>query len=305
MAKEYTVLGAQLKCPMGTAPSSLIVLPQHRVQLGGKFKANIGDCAPMVNVPPFGLCKSMANPAVAAATAANKGALTPMPCTPTCSIWIGGKTDLLIDGMPALMKGDKAVCPLGASMIEVKDSGQSGGGKKGNAPARLPELKFLVATEIIRGVAKKENIQVGGETKRSSKEGATFGEEMAHAEMLKRGMKPMGDTDGVYHDGKTGIDGIYEHPNPPPDYVIAEFKYNKAKLEKDLADGTNQMDDDWVRNRLDRKVSEKEAKKIRDAMKEDGLVEKWKIQVKPDGTTSISKIDEVGDVIRGNAGKVI
>ena len=124
MAKEYTVLGAQLKCPMGTAPSSLIVLPQHRVQLGGKFKANIGDCKPMVNVPPFGLCKSLANPAVAAATSAACGTLTPMPCTPACSIWIGGKTDLLIDGMPALMKGDKAVCPLGASMIEVKESGQ-------------------------------------------------------------------------------------------------------------------------------------------------------------------------------------
>ena len=124
MAKEYVVLGAQLECKMGTAPSKLVVLPQHRVQLGGKPKANIGDCKPMVNVMPFGMCKSLANPAVAAATAAKYGTLTPMPCTPTCSIWIGGKTDLLLDGMPALLNSDKAVCPLGASMISITDSGQ-------------------------------------------------------------------------------------------------------------------------------------------------------------------------------------
>ena len=159
MPKEYTVLSAQLKCPMGSAPSNLIVLPQHRVQLGGKLKANIGDCAPVTNVPPFGLCKSLVNPAVASATAAACGTLTPMPCTPACSIWIGGKTDLLIDGMPALMKGDKALCPLGAAMIEVADSGQSGGGSKAPEPPRLKELKLLTATKIVKGVAKQENIQ--------------------------------------------------------------------------------------------------------------------------------------------------
>lgn len=124
MAKEYAVMGASLQCTMGSANQKLIVLPQHRVQLNNKFKANIGDCKPFVNVPPFGMCKSMANPAVAAATAAAMGVLTQMPCTPACAMWIGGKTDVLVDGMPALMKGDKAVCPLGAGMIEVKDSGQ-------------------------------------------------------------------------------------------------------------------------------------------------------------------------------------
>jgi len=50
--------------------------------------------------------------------------LTPMPCVPACAMWLGGKTDVLVGGMPALMTGDKAVCPLGAGMIEVKQSGQ-------------------------------------------------------------------------------------------------------------------------------------------------------------------------------------
>lgn len=120
---EYAVAGAALSCAMGSADSKLVVIP-HGVQVGGKDKANIGDFAPFVNVMPFGTCKSMANPAVASATAAAMGVLTQMPCTPVCAMWMGGKPDVLVQGLPALMKGDKTVCSLGAGMIEVKDSGQ-------------------------------------------------------------------------------------------------------------------------------------------------------------------------------------
>jgi len=124
MPKEYVVDGAELECSMGSSSSNLVVLPVHRVKLTGKFKANIGDCKPIINVPPFGKCKSLANPAVAAATAANRGKLTPVPCTPTCSEWIPSKTDYLLDGMNPLMDTDNAVCPLGAGMIKITDSGQ-------------------------------------------------------------------------------------------------------------------------------------------------------------------------------------
>ncbi|MCL1810485.1 MAG: DUF4280 domain-containing protein [Clostridiales bacterium] len=124
MAKEYVVTDAKLECNFGTAPSNLVVLPLHRVRLTGKYKANLSDCVPNVNVMPFGNCRSLANPATAAATAANKGKLKPMPCTPACSRWLGGKPDVLIDGDPALMKEDKALCPLGAGMIKVVENGQ-------------------------------------------------------------------------------------------------------------------------------------------------------------------------------------
>ena len=44
------------------------------------------------SVPPFGLCTSMANPQVAAATAAAQNVLTPQPCQPVLSPWSPGAT---------------------------------------------------------------------------------------------------------------------------------------------------------------------------------------------------------------------
>jgi hypothetical protein len=59
-----------------------------------------------------------------AATAANKGVLTPQPCKPKTSEWIGGKSNVKLEGKPALMTDDHIFCMQGAGMIEVKDSGQ-------------------------------------------------------------------------------------------------------------------------------------------------------------------------------------
>ena len=56
-------------CSFGLAPSSLVVLPVNRVMTGNQPAANIMDHMPMVNILPFGMCSSLANPAVAAATA--------------------------------------------------------------------------------------------------------------------------------------------------------------------------------------------------------------------------------------------
>ena len=61
---------ASLLCTMGMAPSTLMVLPVNRVLCGGPPAANIMDNKPFVNILPFGMCMSPANPAVAAATAA-------------------------------------------------------------------------------------------------------------------------------------------------------------------------------------------------------------------------------------------
>src|ERR1039458_430904 len=82
--------GAVLKCTMGTTPSVFGVLPVNQV-LTGVPAATVLDNKPMTNVAPFGMCTSPANPAVAAATTAALGVLTPMPCLPvTPSPWAPG-----------------------------------------------------------------------------------------------------------------------------------------------------------------------------------------------------------------------
>ena len=55
------VSGAMMKCSYGVAPSSLNVLPINRVMAGAPA-ANVMDMVPMLNIPPFGMCQSMANP---------------------------------------------------------------------------------------------------------------------------------------------------------------------------------------------------------------------------------------------------
>jgi hypothetical protein len=123
MSKSYVVDGAKLKCTMGSSQSSLKVVPTHRVNLRGSAKANIGDGKPFVNVPPFGMCKSPANPAVAAVIASSAGATTQAPCTPVCAMWLGGKADVLIEKMPALLSDSKLICGF-AGTITIEDDGQ-------------------------------------------------------------------------------------------------------------------------------------------------------------------------------------
>ena len=116
---------AQLSCSMGMAPSSLVVLPVNRVMSGNQPAANIMDHKPMVNILPFGMCRSLANPTVASATAAAMGTLTPMPCIPnTPAPWTPGATTVLLGNMPSLDNPCKLTC-MWAGMISVTNPGQT------------------------------------------------------------------------------------------------------------------------------------------------------------------------------------
>ncbi len=79
-------MGATMQCSFGLAPSSLVVLPTNKVFTDQVPDANIMDHVPMVNIMPFGMCMSLANPEVAAATAMALGVLTPMPCIPNTRV---------------------------------------------------------------------------------------------------------------------------------------------------------------------------------------------------------------------------
>lgn len=103
-----------MTCSFGAAPASLVVLPKNKVLCEGPPAANIMDHVPLVNITPFGVCSSLANPTVAAATAAAMGALTPMPCIPATSApWVPGAPTVLIANMPALNNVSKCMCNWG------------------------------------------------------------------------------------------------------------------------------------------------------------------------------------------------
>lgn len=121
---ELVCNGAMMKCSMGLAPATLVVLPVSRVMTGSNPQANIMDNKPMVNILPFGLCQSLANPVVAAATSAAMGALTPMPCIPnTPSPWMPGNPTVMVGNQPALNKSCKLMC-IWAGVINIQLPGQ-------------------------------------------------------------------------------------------------------------------------------------------------------------------------------------
>ncbi len=120
---QHVCNGAMLQCSFGMAPGSLVVLPLNRTMTGTPA-ANIMDNKPMMNVLPFGMCQSLANPMVAAATAAAMGVLTPMPCIPnTPAPWVPGAPTVMVGNMPALNNSSKLMC-MWAGVIQVTMPGQ-------------------------------------------------------------------------------------------------------------------------------------------------------------------------------------
>ncbi len=115
-------MGAQLMCNQGVAPSPLTVLPNPaRPTVENRPAANVMDHIPNTNIMPFGMCRSLANPTVAAATAAALGVLTPMPCVPvTATPWTPGAVNTKVSGAPALTNNSQCQCIWGGSITVVQ-----------------------------------------------------------------------------------------------------------------------------------------------------------------------------------------
>jgi hypothetical protein len=118
-------MGAQMMCSFGMAPSNLVVLPPPKFTMTDMMPdANIMDFVPMVNIMPFGACMTPSNPAVAAATAAALGVLTPMPCIPvTTSPWTPGAATVMLGNAPALDNISTLMCMWGG-VITFMDAGE-------------------------------------------------------------------------------------------------------------------------------------------------------------------------------------
>ncbi|MEY3106505.1 MAG: hypothetical protein RIT35_671 [Pseudomonadota bacterium] len=120
---DLVTSNAVLECTFGTAPSTMVVLPTNLVQVEMPA-ANILDMVPLLNIMPFAMCSSIANPTVAAATAAALGVLTPMPCIPmTVAPWAVGAPTVLINNSPALTNDSKLMCSW-AGVISITFAGQ-------------------------------------------------------------------------------------------------------------------------------------------------------------------------------------
>jgi Domain of unknown function (DUF4280) len=117
------VEGALLECDMGVAPAILSPIP-NGVTAGGLPAATVMDHEPLINIPTFGMCSSLANPEVDAATTAALGVLTPMPCVPmTQTPWEPGAVTTKIGVFPALTNDSTCICMWGGEIM-VTDPGQ-------------------------------------------------------------------------------------------------------------------------------------------------------------------------------------
>ena len=113
---QFVCQGAMLQCTFGMAPGTFSVADPTRPKCMNMAIGNIMDNKPMVNIAPFGMCQSLANPTVAAATSAAMGVLTPQPCMPVIAApWApGGQAK--ISNFPALLDNCKCMCNWGGQI---------------------------------------------------------------------------------------------------------------------------------------------------------------------------------------------
>lgn len=122
MAKRVCA-GAMLKCSFGSAPGSLLVLPDKMALVNGKPAATIMDNKPIANIPCFGTCVSPSNPALAAARAVNPAAV--VPCTGAFpGPWAPGNPTVLLKNQPILTDSSKLMCVF-AGVISIQFAGQA------------------------------------------------------------------------------------------------------------------------------------------------------------------------------------
>ncbi len=103
--------GRQCVCSCGQSPAPLVVTPENRVMVNDTPAATISDHVPLKNIPSFGMCGSLTNPAN------QKGAARvpfTAPCTPVVAApWVPGNVKCLINKQPALTDNSSCMCAQG------------------------------------------------------------------------------------------------------------------------------------------------------------------------------------------------
>jgi hypothetical protein len=116
--------GAKMQCMFGTSPGTLTILPTDMVKAESKPLGTIMDYVPMMNIGNFGMCQSMMNPMVIAATAAAMGVLTPQSCIPVVvSPWLPGALIVMSANKIVLNKDCMNSCMWAPMGISITDAG--------------------------------------------------------------------------------------------------------------------------------------------------------------------------------------
>ena len=149
MSDSYVTSKAILRCSCGDRTAKITVYPDRTVEFTEKPAANISDHISMYNIAPFGKCHTIKYPLTGAATAANKGKLTPMPCVPgTDTDWINGKEDYIIKGKSALLKSSYCRCKWGGIITIIDDGQDDTGAVDDSRESKETEDEIKKRTEV-------------------------------------------------------------------------------------------------------------------------------------------------------------
>lgn len=178
-------------------------------------------------------------------------------------------------------------------------------GEKNND--EIKELTQEEINEMQRKAIKEAFERIARGEKLTDAEKGNLGEMLMDQYYIGMGYTPIHQprvTD-LEHKSGQGIDGVYEKTNPDgtKSYVIADAKVNSARLNKGLADGTDQMSDEWIDKRLDDSVGKEKADEIRDTYEDDPShvskeVYHFSYGDNEDGTSSadVSTVDKGGNL---------
>ena len=120
--RTLVVVGALVECDQGGAPCPLVVVPDAGAAEPAGSVASV-DHHQLTNIATFGTCRHVSNPAVAAATAAAQGVLTPAPCVPmVAQRWEDTTGGASVGGVPLLASDSSVSCQYGGT-ITVANAG--------------------------------------------------------------------------------------------------------------------------------------------------------------------------------------
>lgn len=177
------------------------------------------------------------------------------------------------------------------------------GKKNGESPYMLPGHGSSHAKDYNNAEKEldrqKTILQAAKSTVKSAKD-ADYAEDLANRRMKNNSYEALGKTDDPYSHGSTGIDGVYRNPHGPPEYIITEVKHGN-QFPRTMKDGSKQVSDDWVKERLGDHLVGPHRNMAEDIKGKMGTenVQKWLIQVDDRGGITKYQLDKDANIIPG------